>query len=139
MPVNSAESHLGIHPWTEPILLWQQVRFEDGTDNQHHRHLNNSVANGRNAQRSLASVALRYPHTQEGLGSVPSRQQLLPQLFQPPFHPLSFDLLEGLTVDARCSRIGMAAAIRLQHDIRSADLIPERIETKGRFCLRFRL
>jgi hypothetical protein len=43
--------------------LWQQVRFEEGPGHQHHRHLRDSVADGRGAERSLASVAFRHPHS----------------------------------------------------------------------------
>jgi hypothetical protein len=54
-----------------------------GPMTQHRRHLNHAVPDARNAERPLASVALRYPHPQEGLGEILSRTQLLPQRFQP--------------------------------------------------------
>ena len=39
VPINPSESHLGVQPGAETILLRQQVRLEDGTNDQHRRHL----------------------------------------------------------------------------------------------------
>jgi hypothetical protein len=79
VPVDPSESHLGIQPGTESMLLGQQVHLKDGTNDQHRCRLNHAVPDARNAERPLASVALRYPHPQEGLGDILSRTQLLPQ------------------------------------------------------------
>src|SRR5689334_23132443 len=96
VPVDPSESHLGVQPGTEAILLWQQVRLEDGADDQHHRHLDHAVADARNAERSLTSIALRYPYAQEGLGVVALSYQLLPQPSQPLLRSAGIDLLERL-------------------------------------------
>src|SRR3974390_62826 len=125
MPVDSSDGHFGIHSGTKPILLWQQVCLEDRPHHQYHGHLDNAVADSRDAERSLASVALRYPHTQKGLRSVYSRNQLLPQLFQPPLYSLSFDLLERFAICPRCPCICMAASVGFRENILAADLVPE--------------
>ncbi len=60
-------------------------------NDQHRRHLNHAVPDARNAERPLASVALRYPHPQEGLGDILPRTQLLPQRFQPALKAMGVD------------------------------------------------
>ena len=101
MPEDSTDGHFGIESGTKSILLWQQVRLEDRPDHQHHRHLDHTVADRRDAERSLASVALRYPYTQKGLGAYVPATQLLPQLPQPSLYSVVLDLLEGLPVHSR--------------------------------------
>src|SRR5271157_124354 len=117
------------------MLLGQQVHLKDGTNDQHRRHLNHAVADARNAERPLASVALRYPHPQEGLGDILSRDQLLPQSFQPSLPPQGLDLLERLAVHPGRSRIGAAAAVGFEQDVLAADLVPESVESKVWFTL----
>jgi hypothetical protein len=77
MPIHASERHLGVQSRTEAILLRQQVRLENGADDQHHRHLHHAVADGRNAEGPMASVALWYPNAQEGLWGIGPRDQLL--------------------------------------------------------------
>jgi len=139
VPINPSESHLGVQPGAETILLRQQVRLEDGANDQHRRHLDHAVPDGRNAQRPLASVALRYPYAQEGLGNVASQSELLPQRFQPSFLSVEVDLAERFAVHPRRSRVGAAPTISFLQNVFSADLVPKGIEAEGRFSLSFRL
>ena len=44
------------------VLLGFEVRLEDRFDHQHHSHLDNTVLDGRNTQRSLTSVRLLDPY-----------------------------------------------------------------------------
>jgi hypothetical protein len=83
-----------------------------------------AITDGRNAQRPLASIALRYPHSQKGLGGVFARHQFLPQRFQPVFLILVFDPLECFAIDSCRSRVGAATAISFQQNIFTADLVP---------------
>jgi hypothetical protein len=81
------------------MLLGQEVHLKDGTNDQHRRHLNHAVPDARIAERLLASVALRYPHPQEGLGGILSRTQLLPQRFQPGLKAIGVDPFERLAIN----------------------------------------
>ena len=139
VPVNPSESHLGVQPRTKPILLGQQVRLEDGADDQHRRHLDHAVLDARNAERPLASVALRYPYPQKGLGNILSRGQLLTQRFQPSIAAMGVYPRERLAIGPRRSRIRAAATVGLKQDVLAADLVPQGVEAKGRFSLSFRL
>jgi hypothetical protein len=105
-------------------LLRQQVRLENGADDQHHRHLHHAVADGRNAERPLASVALRYPNAQEGLRGVGPQGQLLPQRSQPSLNALSFDHIESLAIHPRRAGIGSATLVGFQQNILAMDLVP---------------
>src|SRR5271168_4967410 len=100
------------------MLLGQQVHLKDGTNDQHRRHLNHAVPDARNAERPLASVALRYPHPQEGLGDILSRSQLLPQRFQPALKTMGVDPFERLAISPPRSRIRATTAIGWQDDFR---------------------
>src|ERR1700722_13147667 len=111
MPVDPSESHLGVQPGAKAILLRQQVRLEDGANDQHRRHLNHAVADARDAERSLSSIALRYQYAQKGLGKVSPRNQLLPQCSQPLLSTPGLDPLERLAVPPRRSRVGAAATV----------------------------
>jgi hypothetical protein len=139
VPVDPAESHLGVQSGAKAILLWQQVRLEDGPDDQHHRHLDHAVADGGDAERPPASVALWYPHPQEGLRSVAPRDQLLPQPFQPPLHARGLDPGKALAVHPRRPRVAAAATVGFLQDVLATDLVPERVEAEGGFSLSFRL
>src|SRR4051794_4250576 len=139
VPVDPSESHLSIQPGAEPILLRQQVSLEDGTNDQHRRHLDHAVTDARDAERPLASVALRYPYAQEGLGHVAPRNQLLPQHSQPLLRTPVVDPRERLAIHPCRSRVGAAATVGFQQNILSADFVPESIEAEGWFSLSFRL
>jgi hypothetical protein len=139
VPIDPSESHLGVQSGTETILLRQQIRLEDGANDQHHRHLDHAVADARDAERPLASIALWYPYPQEGLWDVAPRNQLLPQRFQPSLLSLSVDLLERLPVDPRCSGVRTAASVGFLKNVLPANLVPKSIEAKGWFSLSFHL
>ena len=98
-----------------------------------------AVADGRNAERPLASVALGYPHAQEGLGDVISRNQLLPQRSQPPLNSLGFDRLERFSVDPRRPGIRPATSVSFQQNVLAIGFVPEGVEAEGWFSLSFRL
>jgi hypothetical protein len=50
-----------------PYCCRGRSAVEHGPDHKHRDHLDQTVADSRGAERSLASVALRYPQTQKGL------------------------------------------------------------------------
>jgi hypothetical protein len=70
VPEGLANRHLGVHPRAKAILIAQQVRLEDRPQHQQPRHLDHAVADARNAKRALATVALWYPHAQQGLWTI---------------------------------------------------------------------
>jgi hypothetical protein len=55
VPVDPSESHLGTQSGAKSILLGQQVRLEDGANDQHRRHLNHAVPDARHTPSELHS------------------------------------------------------------------------------------
>src|SRR5215213_11710702 len=139
VPVDPTESHLGVQPRTEAILLRQQVRLKDWPNHQQCRHPDHAVGDARKAEWTTASVALWYTHPQEGLGRVLARDQLLLQPFQPSRRPLGFNLRKAHAVHPRRPRIGAAASVGFLQDGLATDLVPERVEAEVWFSLSFRL
>ena len=63
----------------------------------------------------------------------------LPQHSKPPLYSLSFDLIEGFSIHSRRARICKAASVSFMENTFAADLVLQRVEAVGRFCLGFRL
>ena len=139
VPEHPPHGHLGVQSGTEAVLIVQQVRLEDRTDHQHHRHHDRAVTDGGDAQGPASAIALGDPHSQQGLGAVRPVRQLLSEPFQPAVPPLGFDRVERHPVEARRAVVGTTATIGFRQDVRSTDLVPESIEPESRFSLRFRL
>jgi transposase len=70
MKVRATHCHLRVHPWTEPVLLRSQVRFENGAEHDYHGGLDHAVPDRRYAQRSPAIVSLWNPYAQKRLRHV---------------------------------------------------------------------
>ena len=61
------------------------------------------------------------------------------QFTKPSVHPIRLDVLEVLSVDARCALVGAALGIGMRQNILAADLVVEGVEAIAGFCLRFRV
>lgn len=71
--VHSSDCHLGVEPVSKSVLLLWQIGLVYRTRDQDNRHLDDPISNGRYAQRTLSAVALRNPHSPEGLRRVGPR------------------------------------------------------------------
>jgi len=124
VPEGLAYRHLGIYPRTEAVLIAQQVRLEDRAQHQQCRHLDHAVADARYAKRTLAPIALRYPHAQQGLWPIVAVTKLLPQLFQPSILPVGGDLVECHPVAAGSAVIATARPVCFFEDVGPTYLVP---------------
>src|ERR1700736_4816972 len=79
----------------------------------------------------------RYPHSQQGLRAVGAAAQLLHDPFQPLLSTPGLNLLKRDAIDARRTAVRTAVSIGFFNDVRSTDLVPERIEAESRFSLSF--
>jgi len=102
---------LCIHPRAKPVLLWQQVRFEDRTYYQHHSGLDYAVFYRLDAQRTLATIAFWNPHASKRLRSIALTLQFFLQRFEPLFFSRGLDRLEVDPVHTRRAGVGPAASI----------------------------
>ena len=82
---------VGALPRPVRILLRLEIGLEDWLKYQHCRHLHHSITDPGNAQRSLFSICLGYPH--------PTYRTVSRQLVHPSFYAVRFDILKRLSVD----------------------------------------
>jgi len=61
------------------------------------------------------------------------------QFAKPSLHPIRLDVLEALTIHARCALVGATLSIGMRQDVFAADLVVEGVEAIAGFCLRFRV
>src|ERR1700692_4914840 len=89
-----------------------------------------------NAERSLASVRLRYRHPPHRIGPVRLRNQFLAQARQPPLQARRLDPRKGHSVPARRTRICSGQRIGVSQDVLAVNLVVEQVEAEGRLRLR---
>jgi hypothetical protein len=94
---------------------------------------------GRDALRPEFAVDLRYEHSSDRVRSVGLLPERKRQFAKPSLHPIRLDVLEVLTVHARCTLVGAALGIGMRQNIFAADLVVEGVEAIAGFCLRFRV
>src|SRR6202049_29219 len=94
------------------------------------------IPDGRNAERSLASVRLRYRHPPHRIGPVRLRNQFLAQARQPPLQARRLDPRKGHSVPARRTRICSGQRIGESQDVLAVNLVVEQVEAEGRLRLR---
>src|SRR5271169_2131046 len=90
----------------------------------------------RNAERSLASIRLRYRHTPHRIGPVRLRDQFLAQARQPAIQARRLDRGKGHSIRAWRTRIGAGQRIAMTENVLAIDLVVEHIEAEGRLRLR---
>lgn len=137
--VHTAHRQLGIQTRPKSVLLRNKVRLEDRPQHQQRRRLRHPISARRNSQRPLAALVLGDPHTQKGLGTIRLFHKLLLEVPEPRPHALSFDVPEGLPVDAGCAAISAALRVGDLEDFPPTHLVPEAVESVARFCLGFRM
>ena len=113
-----------------------EVSLEDRLQHELGGGLNHPIPDGRNAERSLASVRFRDHHPPHRIGPVRLRDQFLAQARQPCFQALRLDLREGHPVHARSTRIGAGQPIGVTQDVLAINLVVEHIEAEGGLRLR---
>src|SRR5215472_2903371 len=113
-----------------------EVRLEDRFQHELGGSLDHPIPDRRNAERSLASVRLRYGHSPHRIGPVRLRNQFLAQPRQPPLQARCFDRRKGHLVGARRTRICSGQRIGMTQDVLAVDLVVEQVEAEGRLRLR---
>ena len=115
-----------------------QVGLEDRLQHDLGGGLHHPVANGWNAERTLAiATGFGDHHTPHRIGPVRLRNQFLAQARQPSFQAFLLDLRKGYPVHACCARIGAGKPVSVQQNVLPADFVVEHIEAKSGFRLRF--
>src|ERR1700730_15887427 len=113
-----------------------EVRLEDRFQHELGGGLYYPIPDGRNAERSLASVRLRYRHPPHRIGPVRLRNQFLAQARQPPLQARRLDPRKGHSVPARRTRICSGQRIGVSQDVLAVNLVVEQVEAEGRLRLR---
>ena len=134
-----AHGRMGTEVRTIAVLLVRQVDLEDGAKHHHRSRHRRPISNTGDAERALAAVRLRYPHTSHRLSSIRLPAECLRQFTQPPLFPVRLDVRKVLPVHPRCACIGLAAPIRVLQNIFAIQLVVQQIEAIVRRFLRFRL
>src|SRR3990172_4514467 len=93
---------------------------------------------GRDAEWTLAAIAIGYPHAKKGPWAIGLAPQLLLQVRQPRHHTLGLDLLKRDPVRARSTAVGTAVPVCLPEHIFSAHLVPEAVKAIAGFGFGFR-
>src|SRR5258707_8655563 len=114
-----------------------EVSLEDGFDHDLGGSLNHTITNGRNAERTLATIRFGDHHPPHRIRSVCLRDQFLAQARQPCFQALFLDLSKRRPIHTRCTRINAGEPIGVGLDVLATDLVVEQIEAEGGLRLRF--
>src|SRR6266705_5805601 len=113
-----------------------EVGLEDRFQHELGGGLHHPIPDGRNAERSLASVRFRDHHPPHRIGPVRLRDQFLAQACQPCLEALLLDLREAHPVHSRSTRIGAGQPVGVAQDVFATNLVVEHIEAEGRLRLR---
>src|ERR1700730_2400351 len=114
-----------------------EVSLEDGFDHDLGGGLNHTITNGRNAERTLATIRFGDHHPPHRIGSVCLRDQFRAQARQPCFQALLLDASKRHPIHTRCTRINAGEPIGVDQDVLATDLVVEQIEAEGGLRLGF--
>src|SRR5215510_7647722 len=122
---------------TVAVRIVLEVGLEDRFQHDLGGRLNHPIANGGNAERTLA-FAIRFwdHHTPHRIGPIRLRDQFLAQACQPPFQAPLLDLHESYSVNARSTRIGAGRPVGVVQNVLATDLVVEHVEAESRLRLR---
>jgi len=118
-------------------LLRLQIGLEDGLQDQHCRHLHDTVLERCNPQRSLLAVRFGNVDTPHRTGTIRLRPEFFRQFAQPLLHAIEFDVRERLAVDARRAAIPEAGLRRDPQHVVAVQLVVQCVEAKRGRSLRF--
>src|ERR1700686_2313543 len=126
-------------PASGPITVGIVLEFslEDGFDHGLGGSLNHTITNGRNAERTLATIRFGDHHPPHRIRSICLRDQFHAQARQPCFQPLLLDASKRHPIHSRCTRISASEPIGVDQDVLATDLVVEQIEAEGGLRLRF--
>jgi hypothetical protein len=119
------------------VLLRLQVGLEDRLQDQHRRHLHDTILDRWNAQRSCLAIRLWDMHPPHGCRLIPPAFQLLRQFIEPPVQPVLLDVLETLVIHTRRSFVGFAAVVGVNQNVSSIHFVVQGVEPIVRRSLRF--
>src|SRR5271169_4147094 len=114
-----------------------EVSLEDGFDHDLGGSLNHTITNGRNTERTLATIRFGDHHPPHRIRSVCLRDQFRAQARQPCFQALLLDASKRHPIHTRCTRIDAGEPIGVDQDVLAADLVVEQIEAEGGLRLGF--
>ena len=130
---------LGIAPRTVGVLLWRKVGLEDRFQHQHRSCHADPIPQGWNTQRPELAIGLGDKHTSDRFRSIALLSERKRQFTQPPLPPVRLDVRKVLVIHTRCALVGAALGIGMRQDVFPVNLVVQRVETKVRLSLRFRV
>src|SRR6267154_4700914 len=114
-----------------------EVSLEDRFDHDLGGSLNHTISNGRNAERTLATIRFGDHHPPHRIGSVCLRDQFRAQARQPCFQALLLDASKCHPIHTRRTRVNAGEPIGVEQDVLATDLVVEQIEAEGGLRLGF--
>jgi len=91
------------------------------------------------AQRPELAIGLGDKHALDGFRLIRLLSERKRQFTQPPFPSVRLDVRKVLTVHTRCALVLAALGIGMRQEVFPVNLVVQGVETKVRFCLRFRV
>src|SRR5262245_38815410 len=118
---------------TVAVRIVLEVGLEDRFQYELGGGLNHPIANGGNAERTLAfAIRFRDHYPPHRIGPIRLRDQFLAQACQPPFRTLLLDLVKGHPIHTRSPRIGAGKPIGMTQDVLATDLVVKHVEAENR-------
>ena len=119
------------------VLLRLQIGLEDRLEDQHRRHLHNTILDRRDAQRALLAVRFGDVNPSHRPGMIGSISEFLDHFVEPPVQAIRLDVLETLAIDPRRAVVVTATDVGELQDVATIHLVVQRIEPIARRSLRF--
>jgi len=119
-----------------PVGAVLQVRLEDRFQHQLGGGLDDPVPDGGNAKRPLPAAGFGNHRPPHRLRPVGLQDEVLAQSRQPPFQARRFDHLKRHSVHSRRAAVLTGQRIGVFENVRSIDLVVEKVEAVGRLRLR---
>ena len=127
---------MSVFSWPKAIGRFAKVGFEDRFDDEFYRHLNHSVAEGRNPQGTLTAFAFGYHDPLDRRWFIRLAFECFFQLRQISGFPFfGFDGGKGNAVYPGTAFVGAYKIIGVTEDVFPIDLVIQSVKTEGWFLL----
>ncbi len=114
-----------------------KVSLKDRLQDELERSLDHAVTNrGDRENTDPLSIPFRYLHPPDRRGTIPVRDQLIPDALQKPLHPVCLDGLKTHPVNPRNSIVPLGQLVGLPECLHLADVDVEAPEPPGPISLR---